>query len=553
MASSLELLLSQNPRRGWILFTIIAITILYTWSSVQQLSDLVEVQQLPEGLQSRSLIDLAESNIASHLHIKPRLAAFRGSLDQTSVSSDTIGRRRGEENAKLQKVAVPTNRKASLQLSEDESKMCAPAHILRNTDYWGDALVWGHSNKAASVEDCCAQCVKYKPTKENDNADCNVWVFCEDKKICGARYGECWLKHLAHPDGVAPREGPDIGYTSGILHPPAVKGAAVATGGDRTYHIVITAQGTAVHWQSRVHYYWYRKIKKQCEAAGKCDMGGFTRILHSGKADDLMDEMPTFVANELPAEHPNHGYVVLNRPYAFLQWIQQATIPEKYVLMSEPDHVWLKPMPNLMKGEAPAAFPFFYIEPSKTEFLPITRTFVGPVNKSEAEKIAPIGNAPTLLSMVDLEKTVPMWFNLSIAIHNDEVAAEKWGWVQEMYAFTLSLYKAGIRHVDLHLKMMSQPPYDSKMEPFYLLHYTYGMDYTLDGKFTPGKYGEWRFDKRSYSGRPPPRHLGEPPKGMQNQLVRHLIHAINEATDAIPGWDEYEKTGVADELWDGVV
>ena len=42
---------------------------------------------------------------------------------------------------------------------------------------------------------------------------------------------------------------------------------------------------------------------------------------------------------------------MLNRPYAFLQWVTQATIPEKYVLMSEPDHIWLKPMPNLMKGQ----------------------------------------------------------------------------------------------------------------------------------------------------------------------------------------------------------
>ena len=42
---------------------------------------------------------------------------------------------------------------------------------------------------------------------------------------------------------------------------------------------------------------------------------------------------------------------MLNRPYAFLQWVSQAAIPEKYVFMSEPDHIWLKPMPNLMKGQ----------------------------------------------------------------------------------------------------------------------------------------------------------------------------------------------------------
>lgn len=34
---------------------------------------------------------------------------------------------------------------------------------------------------------------------------------------------------------------------------------------------------------------------------------------------------------------------------------------------------------------------------------------------------------------------------------------------------------------------MAQPPYDEKMDPFYILHYTYGMDYTLEGVFTPGE------------------------------------------------------------------
>ncbi len=56
-------------------------------------------------------------------------------------------------------------------------------------------------------------------------------------------------------------------------------------------------------------------------------------------------------------------------------------------------------------------------------------------------------------------------------------------------------------------------PSHAEMEPFYLLHFTYGMDYTKRGVFTPGKYGEWRFDKRTYATLPPPRHLGEPPRG----------------------------------------
>ena len=41
------------------------------------------------------------------------------------------------------------------------------------------------------------------------------------------------------------------------------------------------------------------------------------------------------------------GYVVLNRPYAFQQWAHQylATLEEDYVLMAEPDHIFLKPLP----------------------------------------------------------------------------------------------------------------------------------------------------------------------------------------------------------------
>lgn len=66
-----------------------------------------------------------------------------------------------------------------------------------------------------------------------------------------------------------------------------------------------------------------------------------------------------------------------------------------------------------------------------------------------------------------------------------------------------------------------------------------GMDYTLDGVFTPGKIGAWRFDKRSYASGPPPRKLGEPPKGMTNELVRAVVHmhAVRRARrSASDGW-----------------
>ena len=269
--------------------------------------------------------------------------------------------------------------------------------------------------------------------------------------------------------------------------------------------------------------------------------------------------------------------------------------------MSEPDHVFLRPLQNLMIGNNPAAFPFFYIDPSRKDYVHITQKFVGAdKTRHDCEKIAPIGNSPTFLRFDDLRTVAGPWVNTSIAIFQDKESnkvrlagvarvwcacariaaccilhqllltlgdvlvhacayrprpltaatfAQEWGWVMEMYAFTIALFNHQIGPVGLHLELASQPPWDTEMDtnglPYYILHYTYGMDYTLTGEFTPGKFGAWRFDKRSHSAKPPPRNLPPPPLGMKNDLVRALIKAINEASNAIPGWDEYAETGTA--------
>lgn len=51
----------------------------------------------------------------------------------------------------------------------------------------------------------------------------------------------------------------------------------------------------------------FLRQKEECEKSGPCDMGGFTRVLHSGYADDLMDEIPTFIAKELPDHYKKNG------------------------------------------------------------------------------------------------------------------------------------------------------------------------------------------------------------------------------------------------------
>lgn len=60
----------------------------------------------------------------------------------------------------------------------------------------------------------------------------------------------------------------------------------------------------------------------QAEQGPDGDMGGFTRILHSGREDHLMHEIPTVVVDRLQNEH---GFVVLSRPNAFVQWLKQVS------------------------------------------------------------------------------------------------------------------------------------------------------------------------------------------------------------------------------------
>ena len=78
---------------------------------------------------------------------------------------------------------------------------------------------------------------------------------------------------------------------------------------------------------------------------------------------------------------------------------------------------------------------------------------------------ATAGNAPTMMAWDDLAKVAPLWMNISLSIFNDPEASKEWGWVQEMYAFTIACYNAGVPRVDLHKKMMSQPPWDTSAAP----------------------------------------------------------------------------------------
>lgn len=66
--------------------------------------------------------------------------------------------------------------------------------------------------------------------------------------------------------------------------------------------------------------------------------------------------------------------------------------------MAEPDHVFVRPLPNLAYGAHPAAFPFFYIKPEQNE--KIVRKYY-PEEKGPVTNIDPIGNSPVIIRKVE--------------------------------------------------------------------------------------------------------------------------------------------------------
>ncbi|KAL0290623.1 UNVERIFIED_CONTAM: Hydroxyproline O-arabinosyltransferase RDN2 [Sesamum angustifolium] len=271
------------------------------------------------------------------------------------------------------------------------------------------------------------------------------------------------------------------------------------------FHVALTATETPYSkWQCRIMYYWYKKKK---DLPGS-EMGKFTRILHSGKPDNLMDEMPTFRVD------PFH----------------------RYILMAEPDHIFLSPLPNLVYDRYPVAFPFSYIKPIKNE--KIIRKFF-PEEMGPVTNIDPIGNSPVIIKKVRLAgKNCAYLVERLVEHEHDPETDHTFGWVLEMYGYAVASALHGVQHI-LRKDFMLQPPWDLETANKFILHYTYGCDYNLKGELTYGKVGEWQFDKRTYLDGPPPRNLSLPPPGAPESVVT-LINLINEATANLPNWDDVD-------------
>jgi len=304
--------------------------------------------------------------------------------------------------------------------------------------------------------------------------------------------------------------------TSASASASAASAADPACPGRRPYHTLLTSQATTYQaWQSRIMYYHFIKQRK---LAGPCgEMGGFTRLVASedGKPDGLEAEMPSFFVRQYTtAEIARYGHFgVLNRPFSVVQFADRGgfeALQEQFVYIAETDHVLMRPLPNLATPDKAAAFSFGYMHCGSSH-QPLLDKFAPGVKYSEVQ---PVGPSPLVVSKPVLRRLAPLWLNLSLALKLDPVADRRFGWVLEMWGYSIACAALGVKNYvwqQLQIEPSASWRQNLTAEDPYIYHYTFGVEYSVDGVPVVGAVGEWSLDKRHYFGALPPKQLAPPP------------------------------------------
>jgi hypothetical protein len=334
-----------------------------------------------------------------------------------------------------------------------------------------------------------------------------------------------------------------------VATPNAAEAPSAKCPNRRPYHTLLTTQAsTYQQWQSRIMYFHFRK---QQQLDGPCtDMGGFTRLVASPKAqpDGLEDEMPSvFVKEYTHEEIAQYGHFgVLNRPYSVVQLVEAGgltKIAEEYVYIAETDHVLMRPMPNLATADKGAAFSFGYMHASRAHQPVLDKHAPG----VSYRQVQPIGPSPAMLHKATLAKLAPRWLQLSLQLKKDPDADRRFGWVLEMWGYSIAAAAMKVEHDVLRSFQVEGgagiSASHAKSAGTYIFHYTYGIEYTMGGRPQgPNQIGEWSLDKRHYGGAYPPRLLQPPPAGASDGAL-WLLEAWNEASANIANWPSTKALG----------
>jgi len=302
-------------------------------------------------------------------------------------------------------------------------------------------------------------------------------------------------------------------------------------------------------------------------------MKAFTRVLHKGRDDELMNEIPTMRFEPVQAHCDTWcDYPVADRSDAIARWSQTADSERcSHIVMLETDHVIVKSPPEsilLPPGQA-YGFEFTYINVNH----PTMRSHFSEEYGDKSKGVIPrTGNSPTVITAQDLRKVAPKWAEFVGRTEEPESVKKNLGWLRDMYAYDLAAFVSDVKHTFYGAgkpeSIMAQPPADEELGGAFILHYTWGPEiYDKDGTTML-----WKFDKRAYGGgqyqRGPYKlvKLEDPPpwkEGLKLQtffqpraisekkhaLIAMLITEINAAIDKLPrvpkGHDSLEEA----QLW----
>ena len=99
-----------------------------------------------------------------------------------------------------------------------------------------------------------------------------------------------------------------------------------------------------------------------------------------------------------------------------------------------------------------------------------------------------VGPSPLLIHLEQLRLVAQKWMDFSFGLRsNGDAEAVMQGWVQEMWGYSIAAASLGIRHTLVHklqteASSLSANVPDDFSSQSYIFHYTYGIEYRLDGR-----------------------------------------------------------------------
>lgn len=226
-----------------------------------------------------------------------------------------------------------------------------------------------------------------------------------------------------------------------------------------------------------------------------------------------------------PNPLPNSSYAVKSSVFCETHSVHSTPHPSPPPQAVEAPSLTTDP-PLPLPNPTQPAFPFTQV---------VKRFFSG-----DPLTVQPVGPSPAIMHVDSLKRLTPLWLDLSVKLKADAEADAAFGWVLEMWGYSLACANLGIQNFvwqQLQIEPSATWHQNLTAEEPYIYHYTFGVEYTEDGIPVVGAVGEWSLDKRHYFGGYPPAAL-EPPPECARECAWVWWRAFNEATEQLASqWD----------------